>query len=338
MTVLVTGASGHIGANLIRILLTQGYQVRALVHSDIEGISGLDVEQVKGDVHQQNDVLVACVGIDVVYHLASYVSIQKGDGNRLQAINVNGTRNIITACHLNKIRRLVHFSSIHAFQKDPLNQVLDENRALVNIDGISNYEQSKAASENLVRQAVNDGLDAVIVNPTAVIGPYDYKPSHIGQVLISLARRHLPALVEGGFDWVDSRDVALAAIIAAEVAPAGARYLLSGHWVSVLDLARVFEKLTGISAPSFVCPMGLAKTFVPLGEFFSRLVGSRSVYTSMSLEVLNSHRNISHARATSDLDYHPRPFSTTIADTLQWFIDHQRISCKLKPDVSLSHD
>jgi dihydroflavonol-4-reductase len=320
MTAVITGASGHIGANLVRVLLAQGQKVRALVHSDVRALEGLDVECVKGDVASLDDLYKAFANADVVYHLASYVSIQSNEWSQFN-INVTGTRQVIAASRACGVKRLVHFSSIHALQKEPLDQVLDEERPLVDSNSRSPYDRSKAASERLVRQAIAEGIDAIIINPTAVIGPHDFKPSHIGQVLQALARQRLPILVEGGFDWVDARDVAAAAVKAAAVAPPGARYLLPGQWVSVRDLARNVSKLTSVPPPLLVCPMGLAKMAAPVATLIARLLGQRPVFTSISLEVLLSHRHISQVRAAHDLGYQPRPFETTIADTLQWFID-----------------
>jgi len=321
MTVIVTGASGHIGANLVRSLLEQGQKVRALVHTDQRALAGLDVECVPGDINDFVSLRQAFTDIDIVYHLASFVSIQTDEWAKLEATNIAGTRQVIAACQASGVRRLVHFSSIHALQKEPFNQPLDEQRPLVDTHSHSPYDRSKAISEHLVLKAIDEGLDAIILYPTAVIGPNDFKPSHMGQVLLSLARHRLPALVTGGFDWVDARDVASGAIRAANNAPAGSRYLLSGHWVSVRDLAHFVSLSTGVPAPFFVCPLKLASIAAPLATSLMRMSGQRALFTSVSLEVLNSHHNISHARATHDLGYQPRPFEQTIADTLLWFID-----------------
>jgi dihydroflavonol-4-reductase len=321
MKVIVTGASGHIGANLVRSLLEQGQAVRALVHSDRRALAGLQVECVSGDINDFTSLRRAFSGVEVVYHLASYVSIQTDEWAKLESTNIAGTRQVIAACRASGVRRLVHFSSIHALQKEPLDQPLDEDRPLVDAHSHSPYDRSKALSEHLVLKAIAEGLDAVILYPTAVIGPNDFKPSHMGQVLLAHAHHRLPALVTGGFDWVDARDVAAGAINAANLAPAGARYLFSGHWVSVRDLAQYVSTFTGVPAPLFVFPLELAKLAAPFATMLMRRTGQRALFTSVSLEVLDSHHHISHERATQDLGFQPRPFEQTIADTLRWFID-----------------
>ncbi len=318
MTVVVTGAAGHVGNNLVRALVARGQEVRAMVYRDRRGLEGLAVEVVPGDVRDPASLRRAFAGAEVVYHAAGYVSIVSDEGPIVHAINVEGTRNVVEACLVAGVRRLVHLSSIHAYEKKPLSVPADESRPLVDSRGAP-YDRSKAAGERIVRQAVEQGLDAVILNPTAILGPYDFKPSFLGEVLLSLAQHKLPALVTGGFDWVDVRDVAEAAVRAAERAPAGARYLISGHWARVRELAAVVQETTGTPSPWFICPLSLATIGAPFSTLFARLGGKRPLYTTVSLDALRSNRVISHEKATRELGYEPRAFRETIVDSLRWF-------------------
>jgi len=318
--VVVTGAAGHVGGTLVRALLAQGRSVRALVHRDQRALEGLDVERVQGDIRDPSALEHAFDGAEVVYHAAAYISLLRSEWARLEAVNVFGTRNVVEACLRCGVRRLVHFSSIHALEQRPFHVPLDETRPLVDSRGHAPYDRSKAAGEREVQKGLARGLDAVILNPTAIVGPYDFRPSHLGQMLLALGRGKLPALVAGGFDWVDVRDVVEGALCAEERASAGSRYLLSGHWASVRDLARTAEEITGVRAPRFVCPLGLARIGAPFSTAWSHLRGERPLYTSFSLQVLrNSNRRISHTQATRDLGYRPRPLRDTLADTCAWF-------------------
>jgi dihydroflavonol-4-reductase len=319
MTVAVTGATGHIGANLVRALVDKGIPTRCLVHVNHRAIDGLDVEKVPGDLRDLDTLCRAFQGVDVVYHLAASISLSMADWSRLEEINVQGTRNVVEACRLSGVRRLIHFSSIHALTQEPLRVPVDEARPLVASRRYPPYDRSKAAAEREVRQGIEKGLDAVIIYPTAVFGPHDYQPSFFGEALMSIARRKLPALVTGGFDWVDARDVAAGAMLAETKAPKGARYLISGHWVSMCDIAAMIGKITGVNTDKFVCPLWLAHLGTPFIMGASFLNGRRPLYTSVSLRALKSNRNISHERATRELGYQPRPFRDTLADTLQWF-------------------
>ena len=324
--VVVTGAAGHVGGTLVRALLQQGRLVRALVHRDQQALEGLDVEAVQGDVRELDSLERAFAGADIVYHAAGHISLLRSEWSHLEAVNVLGTRNVVEACLRSRARRLVHFSSIHAVVQQPYEVPVDEARPLVNSRGCAPYDRSKAAGEREVRKGIARGLDAVILSPTAILGPYDFRPSHLGQVLLALAHGRLPALVAGGFDWVDVRDVAEGALRAEQRAPGGAKYLLSGHWASVQQLAALVQEITGAGAPRLVFPLQLAFVGAPFATAWNQLTGQRPMFTSYSLQVLRGNRCVSHALATRDLGYHPRPLHDTLVDTYTWFAQGGRLS------------
>ncbi len=322
MLTAVTGASGHVGVNLINALVSKGRKVRALSHASNLGLDGVPVDLFRGDVNDLDSLTDAFRGVQVVYHLAAHISLRMNDWRRCAEVNIEGTRNIIKACRRTGVRRLVHFSTIHALCTEPLDIPIDESRPYVSSPAAPPYDRSKASGEKLVLSAIAEGLDAVIINPTGVIGPFDYRPSHFGQALIQIASGKMPVLIEGGFDWVDARDVAECAIKAEELAAAGSKYLLSGHWLSMRDIAIIVAGIMGNKVPSLVCPMALAKACAPLITAASGLTGTRPIVTTVSLNALVGNRNISHNKATLELGYAPRPIRETINDTIQWFKDN----------------
>jgi len=328
MITAVTGASGHLGINLVRALIAHGRDVRIIAHNSTLGLEELKVEQRSGDVSDPDSLASAFEGVDIVYHLAAHISLLMNDHGRCAAVNVDGTRNVIEACRRNNVRRLVHFSSIHSLCGEPLDTPVDETRPLVESRRSAPYDLSKAAGERLVRQAVREGINAVIINPTGVIGPYDYSPSHFGQALIMMAGGKIPMLLEGGFDWVDARDVAGGAIKAEQVATPGANYLLSSTWLSVKETAAIVSQLTGRRPPALVCPVSVAAACAPVVTAVSGWAGVRPIFTSVSLKALASNRNISHDKATRELGYEPRPIGETLADTIRWFTDNGFIKRK----------
>ena len=327
---VVTGAAGHAGGNLVRALLARGQAVRALVHRNQQALQGLTVEVVEGNVGDPASLQRAFDGAETVYHVAATISLSMREWPLVEAINVVGTRNVVAACLRCGVRRLVHFSSIHALVQEPLEVPVDEARPLVESPRYPPYDRSKAAAEQEVRKGLEQGLDAVVVYPTGMIGPYDFRPSHFGQVLLALAHGRLPALVAGGFDWVDVRDVVEGAIRAGEGAPAGARYLLSGHWASLRELAALVEEITGARAPRLAFPMWMARLGVPFGTHFTRLDGEHPLYTSVSLRALRGNRGVSHERATRDLGYRPRPLRETLEDTFRWFAENETVERRLR--------
>lgn len=317
--IVVTGASGLVGGNLVRALLAGGRPVRALVHHDRRALDGLEAETIPADLTNPASLDQAFEGAEVVYHLASSISIRMDNWEELEQVNVRGTQNVVEACLRRGVEKLIYFSSIHAYQQEPLDLPLDEDQPLMSDEHIPPYERSKAAAERIARQAPERGLATVIIIPTAILGPYDFRPSYLGQALRLLSRGHIPALVHGGYDWVDVRDVVDGAMQAERQAPSGSRYILSGHWRSLRTLAQVTADITGKSAPGFVLPIWLAELFQPVMARLARINGAQPLYTKAMLNALHSNQQISHSRATKDLGYAARPFEQTLKDTLHWF-------------------
>ena len=321
MRVLVTGASGFVGLNLVRSLLAEGHAVRCLTRGPAPGLDGLAVERVTGDTTAPEGLPEAFAGIEVVFHLAALIQVGAVDEGPLFRTNVEGPRNVAAACLAAGVRRMVHCSSIHALYDHPLYAPVDETRALALSDDCQPYARSKAEGELQVLEAVARGLDAVICNPTAVLGPHDLRPSHLGELLILLHQRRMPALIDAAYDWVDVRDVAGGLLAAAREGRRGERYLLSGHRASVQDLAALTERFTGVPAPRLVAPMALARLGAPFVAAWARLRGTRPLYSPQALEVLRGNGDISHAKASRELGYRPRPLEETIRDFFAWYLE-----------------
>ncbi len=196
---------------------------------------------------------------------------------------------------------------------------MDERRPLATQDKII-YSRTKALAEEVVQESVKAGLDAVILNPTAVIGPYDYAPSLLGRALIQMYLGKLPALVNGGYDWVDVRDVVKAAVMAVEKGKTGERYILSGHWQNMQDLYRLVSASSRRKAQRVSVPVWLAQTALPFLKLYCRLIGTEPLYSRDSLTILRTgHKNISHEKASREFGFSPRPLEQTMKDTLVWF-------------------
>ncbi len=316
MKISVTGATGHIGTNLIPRLLDKNHEIRILFHNNGQHSEFKNVEIIHGDILDTSCIDKFTFGQEVVIHMAAKISIEK-KSPEAYAINTRGTENILNACKKNGVRRFIHFSSIHSLKSFPLNKVLDENREL-NLDSIFDYDRSKAMGEKMVMEASGGELEIIVLNPTAVIGPFDHWPSLLGKAIINLYKGRIPALVEGGYDWVDVRDISEATLNAISIGRPGEKYMLSGHWKSLKELAGSIHKAGGKKPPSFKVPFSVAMAGAGLLNIF--LQGKERLFTTVSLESLkNGHRNISHEKAERDLKFNPRTFDDTIADTLEWF-------------------
>lgn len=319
MNISITGGSGHIGNCLIRELITKGYNIKALVHNYNSSLKNLDLELITGDLNDKTTLEYLCAGADVVYHLAAQIAIDGSNKDLVYSTNVNGTKNLIEVCIEKKVKRLIHFSSIHAIDPHPLNEVLDENRANIGNTKII-YEKSKAESERIVIEAKKNGLDVIVLNPTAVIGPFDFKGSYLGQALIKIYQNKLPMLVPGGYDWVDVRDVVDAAIASITKGRSGERYILSGHYLSLRELSSFIGKISHKKTPKLIAPLFLAKIGLPFIKIYSVLANEHPLYTSESLHILkNSNRLISNEKAKNELGYTTRSLEESLKDTFEWY-------------------
>jgi len=319
MNIAVTGASGHVGSNLCRILIEEGHQVKVLVHQNTKGIEGLSLQQIKGDITNKEALMSLCEDVEVVFHLAAKISINSKANGHIAKTNIEGTRNLIEACKAKNVSRLIHFSTIHAIDHNPHDLPMDETREMV-MNSPIRYEETKAQGELLVHEAVKDGLDAVILNPTSIVGPYDFGPSLMGQALLKMYKNKLPGLVPGGYDFVDVRDVCQAAIQAAENGKSGDRYIVSGQYLSLTDLSKSIAEVTGAKTTSFTFPTWLAKIGVPFITIWAKMRNEAPLYTYESLNILKSvNKNISNQKARNELNYQPREIKDTIRDTIHWF-------------------
>jgi dihydroflavonol-4-reductase len=318
MKIALTGASGHIGANLCRQLIEDNHKVTVLANQFTDSIEGLNVQIVHGNLLDKAALNQLVDGEDIVIHLAATISIN-GEKANLNETNVLGTKNVLETVKASNVKRLIHFSSIHAYIHEPLNQPLDESRPLAINDTIS-YNKSKALSHEMVLDAVSEGLDAVIISPTSVMGPNDFKPSLIGQAIIQLYKGKIPALIPGGYDWVDVRDVVQGTIQSFEHGKTGESYLLSGHYASLADLYKKLNLIKGSTKKLPVLPFWLAEIGVPFLKGWALMTGSKPLYTKESVEILkSSHNNISSEKASRELAYSSRPFIETLEDTVLWF-------------------
>jgi len=320
MKIAVTGVSGKIGVVLAKELLKQGHEITGLIYDSQKGLENLPLHFVKGSVLSTHDCDQLCAGADVVFHLAAIISINGDPDGNVWNVNVNGTRNVLEACVKHKVKKLVHFSSVHAFNTQPVEQPLDENRSLAG-DGSFAYEKSKAAGQRLVMDYVRlYGLNASVINPTGVLGFDDHLPSVTGKMLIDFYNGKIPMLTPGGFNWVDTRDVVKAAIAAMHRGALGECYLVPGKYYTLSELAKIIGKVTRKRMPELVAPAWLMKLLLPFIHLYGYLTRTAPLYTAESLKsLLEGNKSIDYSKAAIQLGHSPRPLEETIADTYAWF-------------------
>jgi len=323
---LITGATGHIGNVLVRLMNERGEKVRAMIMpgEDSSPLAGLNVDIIEADVLDYQSLLKAFNNIEVVFHLAGIISILPGKDSMVQAVNVCGTRNVVEAAHACGVRRLVYTSSIHALQRVPEGILIDEKIPFDTEHAISSYDSSKAIASLSILDAVQDGLDAVIVCPTGVIGPFDFRGSEMGNLIQDCVAQKPMLYVDGAYDFVDVRDVAQGLILAGEKGRCGESYILSGERIEVPKIIKIVKEVLGKPFISFKIPFFLARFTAKLTPIYYRLVHARPRFTSYSLATITSNSYISHDKAMLELGYHPRPLRESLADTVTWFVKNER--------------
>ena len=319
---LVTGATGHIGNVLVRQLIEKGERVRAMIlpGENRHALKGLEVETVEADVLDLNSVFESFRGVHGVFHLAGVISILPGADPMVLKVNVEGTKNVLQAAAESGVRRLVYTSSIHAIKRVE-EGIIDEALPYDPDNHYGEYDRSKAQATLEVQKAAQAGLEAVIACPTGVIGPYDFRGSMMGSVIRSAAVRKPMLYVDGAYDFVDVRDVADGLIRTAENGKCGESYILSGQRISVRYLLETVREITGRNFLQMKIPFDLARLAAVFTPLFYRLAQITPRFTPYSLEVLQSNSHISHAKATRDLGYQPRPLYESLTDTVKWFLE-----------------
>ncbi|NMB62541.1 MAG: SDR family oxidoreductase [Chloroflexi bacterium] len=323
--VLVTGAAGHLGNVLVRELLEHGYEVRAMVlpNEDVSALVGLDIELKLGNVLEPTSLDRVMKGIDYVFHMAGIVSIMPDEEQLVWNVNVEGTRNVLKAARQAGVKRLVYTSSIHAFSRH-WEGTIDEEVPFDPDNPVGAYDRTKAIATLAVKQAIHEGLDAVIVCPTGVIGPYDYRGSSMGELVNDLTRRRVHMLVEGAYDFVDVRDVAIGHRLALERGKTGQIYILSGHQIQLFQLKEMVQKINGLHTPTINVPIKLAKIGAVFATLYYRMAHKRPKFTEYALETVCSNSTVSNAKAKKELGYNPRDVLNTLSDTIKWWQTNKR--------------
>jgi dihydroflavonol-4-reductase len=265
LTALVTGSTGFIGSHLCRVLLEQGYRVRAFHRptSSLKLLEQLDVEHVLGDLTQPASLEEAAAGADVIFHAAAWMG-GGGQGGRLYAVTVEGTRNLLQAALQAGVQRVVHTSSaaalgIPGWQSHGQTTPVDENHTWNIPPDLYPYGYAKYLAELEVQKAVARGLDAVIVNPTLVFGTGDiYRQGN--SLITQVAKGQVPFAIEGGVNCVHIADVAAGHLAALECGRRGERYLLGGENLTYLALLQMIAQETGVPGPSMVLPGWLVRS------------------------------------------------------------------------------
>ena len=317
---LVTGATGLLGNNIVRQLVEAGESVRVLARgtSDPRPLDGLPIERVTGDIRDPESIVTAARGIDVVIHSAGHVQLGWRQLEQHRQINVAGAKSVAAAARTAGAR-LVHVSAINALGLGKLDEPADEDSALPGIVQCP-YVVTKREAELVVLEEVARGLDATIVNPGCMFGPWDWKPSS-GKMLLAVTK-FAPIYPVGAVSFCDARDVAAGTLAAAKHGAKGQRYILAGHNLSYKDAWRQMARLAGRRGP--FSPMGPAFRAVvaPILDAYTKITGNEGDANSAILMLGRQQHCFTSRRAQQELGYQIRPLEETLSDTWAWFRQH----------------
>jgi dihydroflavonol-4-reductase len=316
--ILVTGATGLVGNNVVRQLLDQGRRVRVLVResSNLRALDGLDVEVVRGDVCRAESVRRACENTCCVIHSAGYVQLGRSRLDVHRAVNVEGTRNVARAARAAAVR-MIHVSSVDALGVRSVREPADEETPKAK-PVRCNYVITKREAEQVVLEHVDRGLDAVIVNPGFMLGPWDWKPSS-GRMLLEVARGRAILAPRGWYTVCDVRDVAAGILAAVERGQTGRRYILAGANMSYLEAWRLFAEVSGARRPWASAGRVLLWLAGRAGDLATLLTGREPDVNSGAVALARLPKCYSSQRAETELGYHTRPVRDTVRDAWAWF-------------------
>ena len=320
--VLITGASGFVGAAVLRALQDRGLKLRVLVRaaSPRRNLEGLDCDVVVGDMTDPEAMRAALDGVRYLFHVAADYRLWARDPGSIITANLTGTSTVMKAALARGVERIVYTSSVATLRAADAATNVDETAPLGIGEGVGAYKQSKVVAERLVDKMVAEqGLPAVIVLPSTPIGPNDVKPTPTGRMVVEAATGKIPAFVDTGLNLVHVDDVAAGHIQALEQGRIGEHYILGGQNASLRDFLAAIAAQTGRKAPTISLPRVPLYPIAIAAEMIASVTGKEPMITRDALKMASHHMFFSSAKAQRELGYAARPYAEAITDALTWF-------------------
>ena len=326
---IVTGAAGHLGGAITDKLSNQGKTVYILCLPGEEHIpQGKNIKVFYGDVRDIGSLtgmFEKCKRCDVtLIHCAGIVTISSRYDRNAYDVNVKGTANIISLCEKYRVKKLVYISSVHAIPELPDDNVMTEIDTFSPSDVVGPYAKTKAEATQCVLDYMKRGFNANVIHPSGIIGPGDTGKGHITQLVIDFYKGGLTSGIDGGYDFVDVRDVADGVLACCEKQDSGC-YILSGQYHKVYELLDMLHEITGKKKIKRVLPLWFVKLTAPLSELYYKILRQPPLFTAYSIYTLNTNAHFSNEKAKKELGYTTRPIRQTLIDTVNWLKQAHRI-------------
>lgn len=321
----LTGASGFIGGHLARVLIKSGRSVRALLRpsSNREGVSGLDLETVVGDLRDVNSLKGKMRGCQELFHVAADYRLWARDPAEIYTSNMEGTRNILQIALEEGVERVVYTSTVGCIGMPANNEEGDENIAVSVTKAAGPYKHSKYLAERIALEFASLGLPVIIVNPTAPIGEYDWKPTPTGKIVVDFLRKALPAYLETGLNIVDVRDVAQGHLTAMERGRSGERYILGGRNMMLREIFRTLSKISGQPAPKVRIPYAVAYAYGLTSTIAAKLTKQTPLAPLDAVRMARKRMFVKSEKAEREIGFVAGPVEQAFERAVQWFRNNQ---------------
>lgn len=320
--ILVTGGTGFIGSAVVRTLVARGAMVRVLARpsSDRRNLEGVGVELVAGDLEDARSLAPALDGCTGLFHVAADYRLWVPDPDAMYRANVDGTRGLMKAALAAGVRRIVYTSSVAVLGLHDDGRPADETTMATLAEMIGPYKRSKFLAEEDVRKLVaEEGLPAVIVNPSTPVGPRDAKPTPTGRMIVEAAAGHMPAFVDTGLNLVHVDDVARGHLAAFERGKVGERYILGGENLTLAEMLATIAELTGRRKPWLQVPRAAIYPVAIAAEATARIIGGEPFVTVDGLRLAKKKMFFTSAKAVRELGYQPGAVRPALEDAIAWF-------------------
>ena len=321
-TVFLTGGTGFVGANLVRLLVSKGYRVRALARkgSNRANLNGLPVEAVEGGLLDREALAAGCKGARFVFHLAADYRIWAPDPSEMYRSNVDGTVALIEAASAAGCERVIYCSSVAAIKPPHDHVPADESSRYGSVDEVvSDYKKSKYLAEVKALELAAKGAPVVVVNPAAPIGAFDIKPTPTGKIVVDFLNGRIPSYIDTGLNVVHVEDVANGHLLAALKGKTGERYILGGENLTLKQLLDLLADVTGRPGPKFKTPYAVALAFGALDTARARMFGGEPLAPLDAVKMARHYMWFDSGKAARELGYRSRPAKDALREAAQWF-------------------
>lgn len=317
---LVTGATGFLGWHVARVLSENGHRVRALCRPGSE-LRELDVERITGDLRDPPSLERAVAGCEFLFHVAADYRLWSRDSDSLYQSNVEGTRNILEAAERAGVEKIVYTSTVGCMGV-PKDGIGDENTPVSVKDMAGHYKRSKWLAEEVALEKARAGLPVVIVNPTAPVGDHDWKPTPTGKIIVDFLHGKMTAVLDTGLNIVDAEDVAAGHLLAAQHGRIGERYILGSENLTFGQILGKLAVLSNKQAPRLKIPYAVAYAAGLVTTGLAYITGKPPLAPLEGVKMARKKMFATHAKATRELGFSPRPAGTALEKAVKWFSEN----------------